>query len=264
MPELVSTLTWIASLASFAKTDVDDGITSQYQTPSSSGVASQARKRRGAANDAQKQASKRKKREPGSDAATPDSAVSEPDQNARPQSPQHLEAVGTVDQIRDGILTTFVFGNGENCELGLGPKAKSELRPRINPYLGAGELSKFQIVQIACGGMHTVALTAENKVVTWGVNDNDALGRDTTWDDGVRDMDAESDEDDDADLNPYESTPAEICTDHVPDGTRFVQVAAGDSCSFAVTDVGLVFGWGTFLVSLLFYPSRALFRQVPG
>jgi alpha-tubulin suppressor-like RCC1 family protein len=29
---------------------------------------------------------------------------------------------------------------------------------------------------------------------------------------------------------------------------RFAQVAAGDSCSFALTDTGLVFGWGTFKV----------------
>lgn len=97
--------------------------------------------------------------------------------------------------------------------------------------------------------MHTVALTADNKVVTWGVNDEHALGRDTTWDGGVRDMDAESDEDDEEDLNLYESTPAEIVMDYIPKNSRFVQVAAGDSCSFVVTDDGMVFGWGTFLVS---------------
>ena len=63
-------------------------------------------------------------------------------------------------------------------------------------------------------------------------------------------MDAESDEEE-AELNPLESTPAEIPPHHFPAGTQFVQVAAGDSCSFALTDTGLVYGWGTFRVSSL-------------
>lgn len=50
--------------------------------------------------------------------------------------------------------------------------------------------------------MLTVALTADNKIITWGVNDNCALGRDTTWDEKLRDMDAESGEEEDGELNP--------------------------------------------------------------
>ena len=61
-------------------------------------------------------------------------------------------------------------------------------------------------------------------------------------------MDAGSADEDDEELNPYESVPMEISSDHFPPLTRFVQVAAGDSCRFALTDAGYVFGWGTFLV----------------
>ncbi|KAM0427594.1 hypothetical protein ACHAPT_007555 [Fusarium lateritium] len=93
--------------------------------------------------------------------------------------------------------------------------------------------------------MHTVALTADNKILTWGVNDEGALGRDTSWEGGVRDIDADSDDEDDS-LNPHESTPTEIAQDSFPSGTKFTQVAAGDSCSFALTDTGLVYGWGAF------------------
>ncbi|KAK8926875.1 Protein pim1 [Metarhizium anisopliae] len=139
-------------------------------------------------------------------------------------------------------LTVLVFGGGEMGELGLGPKKNEALRPTRNPHLSA-----FDVVQVACGGMHTVALTSDNKIITWGMNDENALGRDTQWDGKLRDMDAASEDDeDDEDMNPLESTPMQIPSDYFPPHIRFVQVAAGDSCSFALTDTGQVYGWGTF------------------
>ncbi|KAL7931489.1 regulator of chromosome condensation 1/beta-lactamase-inhibitor protein II [Trichoderma chlorosporum] len=141
------------------------------------------------------------------------------------------------------ILTAIVFGSGECGELGLGPKKKAALVGRVNPFLDPNGKDKIKVVQIACGGMHVVALTADNKIMTWGVNDDNALGRDTKWDSG---RDTGSDDDDDDDLNPHESTPAQVSVDHFPPDTKFVQVAAGDSCSFALTNTGLVYGWGTF------------------
>ncbi|KAK3484901.1 regulator of chromosome condensation 1/beta-lactamase-inhibitor protein II [Neurospora crassa] len=106
-------------------------------------------------------------------------------------------------------------------------------RPRINHNLSG-------IVQVACGGMHVAALTKDNKILTWGVNDQGALGRDTTWDGGLRDADAESDseDEDDTGLNPKESTPGEIDTTDVPEGTVWVQVVASDSATFALTATG--------------------------
>lgn len=38
----------------------------------------------------------------------------------------------------------------------------------------------MQVVQVAAGGMHSVALTAEGEVYTCGVNDEGALGRETS------------------------------------------------------------------------------------
>jgi regulator of chromosome condensation len=34
-----------------------------------------------------------------------------------------------------------------------------------------------RILKIVCGGMHTVALSNQGKVYTWGCNDDGALGR---------------------------------------------------------------------------------------
>ncbi|KAI1844210.1 hypothetical protein JX266_009694 [Neoarthrinium moseri] len=152
----------------------------------------------------------------------------------------------TINRVPTQVLQVIVFGSGECGELGLGPSEKEKLRPFVNPFLAGNGTGAFHVVQLDCGGMHTVALTNDNKIITWGVNDQGALGRNTTWDGGLRDVDAESDSDDE-NLNPFESTPTQIPADCFPPGTKFVQVAAGDSCSFALTDTGLVYGWGTFL-----------------
>jgi regulator of chromosome condensation len=110
------------------------------------------------------------------------------------------------------------------------------------------------LVQIAAGGMHCVSLTHDQKIVTWGVNDNGALGRDTVWEAPTRDIDQESnseDSDDEVDLNPTESTPAAVPTENFgKTSPTFVQVVASDSASFALTSEGLVYGWGTFRVSI--------------
>lgn len=157
-----------------------------------------------------------------------------------------------INQAPSQRLNVYVFGEGSSGELGLGTarNAIDVKRPRLNANLTA---DKVGVVQIAAGGMHVAALTHDNKILTWGVNDQGALGRDTTWDGGMKDMDDnksdDSDDDgDDAGLNPRESTPTAIPSERFPNDTVFVQVAAGDSMTFALTDVGQVWGWGTFRV----------------
>jgi regulator of chromosome condensation len=148
-------------------------------------------------------------------------------------------------------LNVFVFGEGSSGELGLGhlnsegKKVIDVKRPRLNANLSA---EKVGVVQLAAGGMHVVALTHDNKILTWGVNDQGTLGRSTEKGVQLRDMDEDSDDEDDLDtgLNPLESTPAEIDLTHIPEGTVFTKVAAGDSTTMVLTDTGLVYGCGTF------------------
>ncbi|OBS23247.1 hypothetical protein FPOA_03800 [Fusarium poae] len=151
------------------------------------------------------------------------------------------------------ILDIYVFGEGTSGELGLGSKRVNNKkpidvkRPRLNDNLAAATTG---VVQISCGGMHAVALTHDNKILTWGVNDQGALGRDTTWDGGLRDMDnaedSDSDDEDDTGINPKESTPTAVSDEFFAPGTKFVQVVASDSASFTLTEDGRVYGWGTF------------------
>lgn len=177
---------------------------------------------------------------------TPHSSTKAPATTKPVKQAKPLPEINVAPSHRVEVL---VCGEGENAELGLGPekKATGVKRPRLNTLL---DVNTVGVVQVACGGMHAVALTHDHRIYTWGVNDQGALGRDTTWEGGLRDIDTGSNSDDEDDdesgLNPFESTPAAIDHSAFPEGTRFAQVAAGDSCSFALTTTGLVYGWGTF------------------
>ncbi|PGH13693.1 hypothetical protein AJ80_06198 [Polytolypa hystricis UAMH7299] len=175
-----------------------------------------------------------------------DEPVARPVKKARVEKPKVV-----INEVPAEKLNVYVFGEGSSGELGLGTakNAVDVKRPRLNPLLPADSVG---VVQVASGGMHCVALTHDNKILTWGVNDQGALGRDTAWEGGMKDVkDNESDSDSDSDdsdsgLSPRESIPTAIPSETFPEGTIFVQVAAGDSVSFALTDDGLVYGWGTF------------------
>jgi regulator of chromosome condensation len=156
-------------------------------------------------------------------------------------------------------LDVYVFGANQQGELGLGKAAGTGhvKRPRLNPNLPAASVG---IVQLAVGGMHCAALTHDNKILTWGVNDMGALGRDTTWNGGMVEIDAkggggdEDSEDASESLNPREAMPTEIDPSAFPEGTVFSQLVAGDNATFALTSTGEVYGWGTFRVSA--WPAR--------
>ncbi|KAL7619930.1 hypothetical protein AAE478_010477 [Parahypoxylon ruwenzoriense] len=129
-------------------------------------------------------------------------------------------------------LDIFVFGEGTGGELGLGSKTVNGkgkqpfevLQPRLNTLLCPKDVG---VVQLSCGGLHRY---------TWGVNDNGALGR-------VTDI-ANVEEDDE--LNPAESTPGVVDTSHLNPSIVWAQVVGSDSASFALTEDGKVYGWGTF------------------
>lgn len=173
------------------------------------------------------------------------------------KSPPDTSSLPVINEAPTDVLTVYIFGTGDmSGDLGLGPQKKSAKLPTAIPKLDARKEGSYRVVRLDCGGMHSIALTEDSKIVTWGGNDEGALGRNTDWDGGLRDMDAKGGAGDDADsedsddeaLNPLESTPTHIPENSFPPGTKFTSVAAGDSCSFAVTDTGLVYGWGTFAV----------------
>ena len=170
---------------------------------------------------------------------------------SKPSQTQHI-----ISKAPTGRLNLYVFGSGENEELGLGTDRHSTdvSRPRLNPSLLAASVG---VVHVATGGMHCAALIYDNWIITWSVDDQGALGRDTAWDGGIIDnIDGNKSDTDqasqlsgsDTGLNPREATPYPVDPLNFPEGTVFTQFAAGDSSTSALTSTGLIYGWGTFRV----------------
>lgn len=109
----------------------------------------------------------------------------------------------------------LVFGNGDCGQLGLGLDVLEKSRPAAITELN-------DIIEVAAGGMHTVCITSDYKVKTFGCNDEGALGRDTSEEGS-------------------EAKPGEV---DLPG--KVVQVSAGDSHTSALLETGEVYVWGTF------------------
>ncbi|KAI8335728.1 regulator of chromosome condensation 1/beta-lactamase-inhibitor protein II [Chlamydoabsidia padenii] len=109
----------------------------------------------------------------------------------------------------------FVFGSGDTGQLGLGDSMLIRKRP-----MPLKVLDDKKIVDIACGGMHTLAVTEDGQLYSWGCNDQRALGRSG---------------------EEYEPELVEN-----PDNVKYVKIACGDSVSIALSDDGKVYCWGTY------------------
>lgn len=171
--------------------------------------------------------------------------------NDGPKAKRQKSHIASSSNPPRQVLDVYVFGSGASGELGLGVAPTDKKRdptlaryPTRNHLLDAGD--KTGVIQVAAGGMHAAALTRDGRVLTWGVNDNKALGRDTKWEEPPEGL-----PDDVADLNPLESSPSAVVFPVSAGRLSIIQVAACDSATFALTDDGQVYGWGSFRVSFL-------------
>lgn len=116
-----------------------------------------------------------------------------------------------------GLVLTF--GQGDVGQLGLGPDIQERGRPALVKSLE-------DVVDVCAGGMHTICLTKNGTLFSFGCDDEGALGREAT------------------DENSFE--PKEVS---LPGPV--IQVTAGDSHSAALLDDGRVFAWGSFRVNIM-------------
>lgn len=108
----------------------------------------------------------------------------------------------------------LVFGSGDCGQLGLDEETWEASRPTTNPFF-----ADKNIVQVAAGGLHSLALGADGRVWSWGCNDEKALGHLAP----------------EFTVGQVEGLPSDI-----------VHIACGDSISAALARDGSVWTWGTF------------------
>ncbi|KAM4052938.1 putative E3 ubiquitin-protein ligase HERC6 isoform 2-T2 [Anomaloglossus baeobatrachus] len=124
----------------------------------------------------------------------------------------------------------FTWGEGSQGQLGSGQFPPQSPIPR--KITG---LSDIRIIQISCGHFHTVALSEDSNVFSWGKNDVGQLGLGKQV--------------------PNQASPQLVKS---LKGVPLVQVSAGGSQSFALSMLGIVFGWGKNNAGQLGLQSDAL------
>uniref|UniRef100_A0A5K3FNM2 Regulator of chromosome condensation n=1 Tax=Mesocestoides corti TaxID=53468 RepID=A0A5K3FNM2_MESCO len=139
--------------------------------------------------------------------------------------------------------TVLTLGTGDTGQLGLGPDITERMKPALMPpaslsSAGLDQDSAEDFIQVVAGGMHTVCLTSDGRVFTFGCNDEGALGRPSG--------DSSSDNDDGKPKTESveESRPGVV---NFPENcVKIKMVSAGDSHSAALDNQGRVWLWGTF------------------
>ncbi|CAG8547941.1 2955_t:CDS:2 [Ambispora leptoticha] len=135
-----------------------------------------------------------------------------------------VKLAGDVEKIPIPSLPStaghvFVVGNGECGQLGAGEMQERKKFGRLSCFDGK------EVVEIAVGPLHNVAITRQGKMYTWGCNDHGALGRVT-------------DEDE-------ERTPGLIDETELK-GVKIMKAACGGSLTIALSDEGNLYATGTF------------------
>ena len=116
-----------------------------------------------------------------------------------------------------------VLAVGENGMTQLGLKSAIDQRKNPQPVL-----IPEPIIQVAAGPLHSVCLTNENRIFTFGCNDEHALGRPDTDDNNNEEADPFGEVDLSKVMNEDEE--------------KIVQVVAGDSHTFVLSNLGKVYG----------------------
>ena len=132
----------------------------------------------------------------------------------------HAEAAAASTEAGE----CFSWGNGDSGQLGLGGDVDEKRRPSV---IEGGVMAGVQVVSVACGGTHTLALASGGACYSWGNNDYGVLGRRV-----------------DKQANPEaEYEPGKV---EIPLGVKVVMIATGDCHATALADDGSVFAWGSF------------------
>lgn len=128
-----------------------------------------------------------------------------------------------VDRAHEAAGIVYTWGSGECDQLAVADAHLNASLAAASPCCIV-KLRKQNVVQLACGALHSIALLADGTVVAWGCNDDYALGR-------LND-------------NIPERQPARIVG--LPQDDAVTAVACGDSHSACITKKGDCYIWGAY------------------
>ena len=133
-----------------------------------------------------------------------------------PEDPLQIACGDAFTAVLTASGELWAWGSNLDGQLGLGDDGERDSQRPLRLTALDGQ----RIRQVACGGMHSVALTFDGKLFSWGCNDDDSLGR------GGEESEA----------HPVGGALA---------GAEVAMVTAGDSHTAALTRDGKVYSWGT-------------------
>ena len=110
----------------------------------------------------------------------------------------------------------YSWGHNGYCQLGNGSTNQG-----LTPALIQNSLLGRKVVQVACGSHHSLCLTADGDIFSWGQNNCGQIGSGTTTN---------------------QSTPRKVSASF--GGRKVVGVTCGQTSSMAVLENGEVYGWG--------------------
>ncbi|XP_053459856.1 probable E3 ubiquitin-protein ligase HERC6 [Nycticebus coucang] len=111
----------------------------------------------------------------------------------------------------------FAWGAGSEGQLGIGEFKEISFTPKK-----VTALTGIKIIQVSCGHYHSLALSEDSQVFSWGKNSHGQLGLGKEF--------------------PSQASPQRVRS---LDGLPLAQVAAGGAHSFALSLCGTSFGWGS-------------------
>ncbi|MEU5217581.1 hypothetical protein AB0G79_15465 [Streptomyces sp. NPDC020807] len=163
-------------------------------------------------------------------------------------SPAHADGAGGLD-IRPGVAgTVLTWGSNYRGQLGDGNTAGSAAVPGRVCGNAVCTVPQGNVVQVAAGDGHSIALLADGTVLSWGNNESGQLGDGTST---------------------SRTTPVRVCAVDEPAPCAsflkgVVSVAVGDLHSLALLSDGTVVSWGSALVGRLGNGTDAGSQPSPG
>ncbi|KAK6588213.1 hypothetical protein RS030_6836 [Cryptosporidium xiaoi] len=159
-------------------------------------------------------------------------------------------------EIRYPLGSVWVWGSGECDQLGIKESLLDDDLSLKAPMKISDLSDKYNIVDICSGALHNIILTDDGEVISWGCNDDGALGRISLklekklerrrYTDGNEDEELEEDDDEDDLLEDKYPNKVKFTNEESVGNVKVKSIVSGDCYSCCLTNNGEVYLWGSY------------------